>query len=203
MEAIAVLEEAGQIFVNSGHQALIALGANLPSAIGAPLATLREALRLIGESGFEITATARWRRTPAFPPGSGPDFVNGAVAARTDLTAHSALALLHDIEAQMGRTRDKRWEPRICDLDLIAYDDLVSPDAETVRAMMAARGDAAMAPAEAMTLPHPRMHERGFVLAPLADVAPDWRHPLADATVAEMLAALPEDERAAIEVIDD
>ncbi|MEO1613429.1 MAG: 2-amino-4-hydroxy-6-hydroxymethyldihydropteridine diphosphokinase, partial [Pseudomonadota bacterium] len=81
---------------------LIAMGANLPSAIGAPIDTLREALRLMGESGFSITATARWRRTPAFPAGSGPEFVNGAVAATCEAAPAEALAALHEIEARMG-----------------------------------------------------------------------------------------------------
>lgn len=203
MDAIAVFGEARRKSMNSRREMLVALGANLPSSIGAPLATLREALRLIGESDFEVAATARWRRTPAFPTGSGPDFVNGAARLETALTPEAALARLHEIEALMGRTRDARWEPRICDLDLLACGDLVAPCADRVRALMAASGEAARAAPDEMILPHPRMHERGFVLAPLADIAPDWRHPLAGATVAEMLAALPDAARAEIEVIDD
>ncbi|MEL7465889.1 MAG: 2-amino-4-hydroxy-6-hydroxymethyldihydropteridine diphosphokinase [Pseudomonadota bacterium] len=202
MDAIALLAEAERNTVNSRSEMLIALGANLPSAIGAPMATLREALRLMGESGFSISAAARWRRAPAFPAGSGPDFVNGAVLARADLAPREALSRLHEIEARMGRTRDRRWEPRICDLDLIACGDFVAPDAATVRALMAATGAAARAAPDDLILPHPRMHERGFVLAPLADVAPGWRHPLTGATVAEMLAVLPPEARAEIEVID-
>ena len=205
--AIAVFGEVRPISTNSRKKALIALGANLPSATGTPLETLTEALRLMDDSqGAEriaVTAVSRWRRSPAYPPGSGPDFVNGVAAAETDLSPEALLERLHEIEAQMGRTREKRWEPRICDLDLIAFGEVVAPGPARQRELMtlgAAAGN--LPPPGELVLPHPRMHERAFVLAPMADIAPDWRHPVKGATVAEMLAALPADDRAAVEVID-
>lgn len=172
--------------------------------------TLTEALRLLddsdsarGGSATAVRAVARWRRTPAHPAGSGPDFVNGAALLETRASPEALLARLHDIEARMGRSRDKRWEPRICDLDLIACGDAVAPGIDRVTALMALGDAAGDAPApQDLILPHPRMHERAFVLAPLADIAPDWRHPILGATVAEMLAATPEADRNAIRVID-
>ena len=201
--AITVLRKAVTILVKSRVRAHIALGANEPSAIGAPLATLEEALRLLAESGARPVATSRWRRSAAFPPGSGPDFVNGAATVETALAAGDLLAVLHDVERRLGRERRKRWGPRVCDLDLLAYGETIAPDPDEVERLMAL-GDAAgeAPPPDRMILPHPRMHERAFVLAPLADIAPDWRHPLLGQTVREMLGGLDAERLAEIEVID-
>lgn len=118
----------------------------------------------------------------------------------TTLTARDLLARLHDVEAKLGRVRRLRWGPRVCDLDLIAYGDAVLPDIETVQAFMREGATTAEAP-EQMILPHPRMQERAFVLAPLADIAPDWHHPIIGRTVTEMLAALPAALREEVTVI--
>jgi 2-amino-4-hydroxy-6-hydroxymethyldihydropteridine diphosphokinase len=178
---------------------LIALGANLPSDIGAPRATLEAALTALEARGFRVAARSRWWRTPAWPPGSGPDFVNGAAALDGPDDPAAALAALHAVEAGLGRRRSQRWEPRVCDLDLIACGARVLPDAATVRAWMAREGDDRLEPPPRLMLPHPRMQERGFVLAPLADVAPGWRHPLLGTTVAELLAALPPEATSGVE----
>lgn len=187
------------------RSALIALGANQPSEAGAPRETLEAALRLLEARGVRVAARSRWRRTPAYPPGAGPEFVNGAARLETELSPTELLDVLHAVESELGRERRKRWAPRVCDLDLIAFADAVAPDAAEVEAIMAlGPEEAGLAPApNQLVLPHPRMQERAFVLAPLCDVAPDWRHPITGVTAAEMLAALPEKERMEIEIIDD
>ena len=121
----------------------------------------------------------------------------------TTLDPESVLAILHGAEAALGRARPARWAPRVCDLDLIAIEDTVLPDRVTLeRWMTIDLGQAQTVAPPRLILPHPRMHERGFVLAPLADVAPDWRHPVTGQTVAEMLASLPEAELAEIQPLE-
>jgi 2-amino-4-hydroxy-6-hydroxymethyldihydropteridine diphosphokinase len=179
---------------------LIALGANLPSRHGAPQETLEAALAALEARGFTLEARSRWYRTPAFPPGSGPDFVNGAARIGGVDDPARLLAALHEIERTIGRTRRQRWAPRTCDLDLLACGDRVLPDRETVARWIALAPEtqAATAP-EHLILPHPRLQERGFVLRPLADVAPDWVHPVLGRDVRAMLAALPPAALAGIE----
>jgi 2-amino-4-hydroxy-6-hydroxymethyldihydropteridine diphosphokinase len=165
---------------------------------------LGSALDLVAEAnGITIHSRSRWFRTPAFPPGSGPDFVNGAAMLETALDPETVLAALHGAEAALGRVRPARWAPRVCDLDLIAIEDIVLPDRATLERWMAIDlGQAQTVAPPRLILPHPRMHERGFVLAPLADIAPDWRHPVTGQTVAGMLAALPAAELAEIQPLE-
>lgn len=179
--------------------ALVALGANLPSEKGEPRETLAAALDLLAAEGGRLTALSRWLSTPAHPAGSGPDYVNAAAAFEGFAAPEAALAALHGAEAALGRVRERRWGARSIDLDLIAFDDCVRPDRATAEAWAAnpaaARGEATP---DRLILPHPRLAERSFVLVPLAEIAPHWRHPLTGASVAEMLALRPEAERAAV-----
>jgi 2-amino-4-hydroxy-6-hydroxymethyldihydropteridine diphosphokinase len=135
------------------------------------------------------------------PAGSGPDFVNAAAAVETRLSPAAVLDALHRVEARLGRARQARWAPRACDLDLVAAGGTVLPDTETAARWMAlGQRDAAAAPAPGcLVLPHPRLHERAFVLLPLEEIAPGWRHPLTGRTPADMLSALPAGALAGIE----
>lgn len=139
---------------------LIAIGANMAGPRGeAPLETCRMALTLFPEYGIAVEACSRWYRSPAYPEGAGPEFVNAVIRVGTNLSPGELLARLHRLEARFGRRRSVPNAPRPLDLDLIDYRGLILVTEGGLR------------------LPHPRLHQRAFVLLPLSEVAPDWHHP--------------------------
>ena len=156
-------------------EAAIALGSNL----GERRVTLEHAVAQIDASIGQVQARSPWIETAAVvhpddPATEHPAFLNGVVIIRSMLDPEQILAQLLMIEQVLGRQRvdgAPPWQPRPIDLDLIYV------GARVIRT-------------ERLVLPHPRMHERDFVLRPLATVRPDWRHPLEGRTVAEMLAEL-------------
>lgn len=150
--------------------ALIALGSNL----GDRHDNIRAGLSaLVDHDDVEVRAVSKLYETA---PVGGPDdqgaYLNAALLCETTLDAAGLLALLHRIEASRERERVVRWGPRTLDLDLLVYGELVSDD-------------------PALQVPHPRQHERRFVLVPVCDVAPELVHPSLNRTMADLLADLP------------
>ncbi len=171
---------------------LIALGGNLPSTAGLPGETLLSALAALKDAGAELRAVSPFYATPCFPAGAGPDYVNAAAEIGMAGDARQMLDLLHRIEGMFGRERVQRWGRRTLDLDLIAQGQTVLPDLAGHAAWRdLPPGDQMTRAPDELILPHPRLQERAFVLIPLADIAPDWRHPVLGLTVRDMAAALP------------
>jgi 2-amino-4-hydroxy-6-hydroxymethyldihydropteridine diphosphokinase len=152
----------------------VALGANLPSAEhGSPRATLEAALALLAREGITILQRSSWWQSGPQPASEQPDFFNGVVEVETALSPAELLAVLHGVESACGRVRQQRWEARVLDLDLIDY-----------RGQPQAGGQGGDP-----VLPHPRLAERLFVLLPLQEIAPHWRHPLNGAALPDLITA--------------
>ncbi|MBV9776613.1 MAG: 2-amino-4-hydroxy-6-hydroxymethyldihydropteridine diphosphokinase, partial [Acetobacteraceae bacterium] len=122
--------------------------------------------------GIKLEAVSRWYRTGPVPASDQPDYINGVIRLSGEPDPEALLRALHRIEAEAGRTRIALNAARVLDLDLLAVGDRVI-----------ARPD--------LVLPHPRLAERAFVLDPLCDIAPEWRHPILGRTARELRDALP------------
>jgi 2-amino-4-hydroxy-6-hydroxymethyldihydropteridine diphosphokinase len=179
-------------------QVLIALGANLFNQGLSPQETLAQALHDIEIEGFSVGKCSRFFQTPAFPVGAGPDYVNAAARLQIadNLTPEQVYAPLAKIEAAHGRERVQRWGGRTLDIDLLAIEGQIAPDHAAFLhwANLDSAAQHQIAPNQ-MIVPHPRLHERAFVLVPLLDIAPDWQHPVYRQTVRQMHDALPKAER--------
>lgn len=153
----------------------IALGANLSSRFGAPRVTLETALDMLAAENIAVLKRSSWWRSAAVPASDQPDFINGVVEVETALQPADLLGRLHRIETICGRVRQQRWEARPLDLDLLDYQGRVEA------------GDPAR---ESPVLPHPRLQDRLFVLLPLQEIAPGWRHPASGNGLADLIDAI-------------
>src|SRR5215469_4201826 len=149
---------------------LIGMGGNLHSPVfGPPRETLTAALAAVEHEGISILNRSILYRSEPLPRASHPWFVNAVVSVATELGPRELLAVLQAIETRFGRIRAERNAARILDLDLLAYHGVVMQTPTLI-------------------LPHSRLHERRFVLVPLVEIAPDWRHPRLALTGGELLA---------------
>ena len=156
--------------------AWIGLGANL----GRPEATLTSALLALDalpSTRLKAVSPAYW--TPPWGDTEQPEFLNAVACVRTELAPRELLRALQDVELRLGRERgQRRWGPRVIDLDVLLVDDQIEESPE-------------------LTLPHPRLQDRAFVLVPLSDLAPDLTVP-GQGRVSELLDALPDEEMGGI-----
>lgn len=155
----------------------IGLGANLPHpSFGPPKETLEHVIDLLPQAGIRPTRRSRWYESAPVPISDQPWFVNGVIRAQTDLSPREVLQALHALEAALGRARGEPNAARPVDLDVLAIGNLVLEGPEPP------------------IVPHPRMDQRGFVLLPLAEIAPDWWHPVTGEPIAALIARLPRDQ---------
>tara|TARA_B100001939_G_scaffold347975_1_gene371735 strand:- start:3893 stop:4444 length:552 start_codon:yes stop_codon:yes gene_type:complete len=181
---------------------LIGLGSNLVSEVyGSPKNILEEALRCLGKRGVRVINVSPFYETEPVPRSDQPWFVNAVAQLHTELSCDALLAVLHDIEREMGRVRKIRWEARIIDLDLLAYHDLVMPSLAIWTNTAAETGPSVMMTGQ-IFVPHPRLHQRRFVLLPLQDVAADWRHPVFRQTAEELLANSPGEQEGVVRKLE-
>ena len=146
---------------------LIALGSSLAGRFGSREALLAAALDDFPAAGLGLVKRSAWWRSASWPDPEKPDYLNGLALVETALSPHHVLAALRRIEAAFGRRREAPNAPRTLDLDLVAHGRVVLDE-------------------PGLTLPHPRAHERLFVMGPLAEIAPEWRHPVLGETAAEL-----------------
>ena len=156
--------------MNVDDAVIIALGGNLAQEGGAVQAVLEAALTHFPAEGLTVLARSGWWRSAAWPDPAQPPFVNGVALVRTRLDPRQTLAALMRIEQAFGRRRGEPNAPRTLDLDLIAHGRLRLDEPDLV-------------------LPHPRAADRLFVMGPLAQIAPGWRHPASGATARDLAAA--------------
>lgn len=175
--------------------AFIALGSNSTLEGLSSLDLLKQAILEIHGSNLHLQAISRFFKNPAYPIGSGPNFVNAVVQVRTHEKAQNVMELLHSIEKKFGRLRLKRWGERTLDLDLLAFGQTVAPNKSVYMYWrnLDLQNQKCKIPTE-LILPHPRMHERAFVLIPLLDIAPYWIHPILKKNTEELCYNLSSEE---------
>jgi 2-amino-4-hydroxy-6-hydroxymethyldihydropteridine diphosphokinase len=147
---------------------IVALGSNLKGRFKSSEALLEAALAQFAASGLKVVARSSWWKSAAWPDPAGPEYRNGVAIVETRLSPPDTLVALHRIERAFGREREGENRARTLDLDLIAHGRAILESGE-------------------MTIPHPRAHDRLFVMGPLAELLPGWRHPVTGKT-AESLA---------------
>jgi 2-amino-4-hydroxy-6-hydroxymethyldihydropteridine diphosphokinase len=161
---------------------LIGIGSNVEGPWGPPHETVRRALTALDEAPLRLLMASRAIVTAPFGRTDQPDFVNAVAEIETDLEPRALLERLHAIERRAGRRRTLHWGPRTLDLDLLDHHGVVLS------------GLAGRAGEPPLVLPHPGIPERGFVLRPIAEIAPQWRHPVLGETASDLLKRLEESD---------
>ena len=155
---------------------LIALGSNQAGPWGTPTQTVQRAISELKTGPLKVESVSALIKTPAFGVTNQPDFVNAVAIIRTALSPQALMRRLHMTERSAGRKRTKRWGPRTLDLDLIDYHCRHIKQNGLVQ--------------KALILPHPGIVERLFVLQPISEIAPRWKHPVNHKTAAAMIQKL-------------
>ena len=154
----------------------VGLGANLtPDGFATPQAGCEAAILMLGDLGVKVIRMSRWYESAPVPPSDQPWYLNAVAEAATSFDAAETLAALHQVEAYFGRVRSVRNAARVLDLDLLDFGGQIYDQT-------------------ALKVPHPRMHERAFVLVPLRDLVADWTHPQTGQSLDALIDLLPADQ---------
>ena len=160
-----------------GSRLFIGLGANLtPDGYANPREGCIAAVLALADEGVHLSALSHWYESAPVPISDQPWYLNAVAEATTELDAASTLAALHQIERRFGRVRIERNAARVLDLDLLDFAGMVNS-------------------ANDLALPHPRLHERAFVLLPLGELCPDWVHPVSGIVIKDLIAMMPGDQQ--------
>ena len=184
------------------HKFLIALGSNISLGISEPLDIIKRATVELNKNGINLVSLSRFYETPAYPKGSGPNFINSVVKVEANYSPQKMLQTLHEIEEKFDRQRVSRWSARTLDLDLLALEAQVLPSKEIFQEWynLPLSEQREKIPSE-LIVPHPRIQEREFVLLPLLDIQPNWIHPILNKTVLQLCEELPEKIKKNIKIV--
>ena len=155
---------------------LIAFGANLNSHVGSRIVTIKCAVNDLKSRGIYFIKSSRFYETEPVPPSNYPNYINSVSIIETQLNPYELLDTLHDIEGIYGRERSFRNSPRTLDIDLLSFNNSIIKNRK-------------------IEIPHPRLHERGFIMIPLQEVAKDWKHPILNVSIRDLINNLEMDNK--------
>ena len=162
---------------------ILSLGSNLPSKFGDKFNNLKFAMSFLEGYGILIDKKSSFYETPSYPNKSKPKFINIAISIKTDLPLADLMSVLIHIEEKLERTRNKKNDPRTCDIDIVDYNGEVADfkyrDLDLV-------------------IPHKKLALRNFVLFPVQEILPNWKHPKTKEIISSLIQKLPEDDRKSI-----
>ena len=162
---------------------ILSLGSNLPSKFGDKFENIKIAINLIESSGIVIEKKSSLYETPSYPDSTKPQFVNIIISIKTNLNPVDLMIVLLHIEKKMDRKRNKKNDPRTCDIDIIDYNGQVLEF--KIKDLK-------------LKIPHEKLSNRNFVLFPLEEIIPDWKHPKTKENISAIIHKLPEEDRKAI-----
>ncbi|MEE2705199.1 MAG: 2-amino-4-hydroxy-6-hydroxymethyldihydropteridine diphosphokinase [Pseudomonadota bacterium] len=150
---------------------IIAFGANLNSHVGSPMVTIKSAISALQSRGIIFVKYSRFFETTPVPPSNNRNYINSVAIIETQMNPYELLNACHEVELMYGRERSYKNSPRTIDIDILAYNNIVIKNRK-------------------IQIPHPRLHEREFVMIPLGEIAPNWKHPFLNISISELISNL-------------
>ena len=185
------------------NEYVLILGANMPSKFGDILTTLQMCVEYIkNEEPIDLISQSKWYQSESFPDKSKPTFINVGIKIISKLEPYQILKIIDEIEKGFGRIRKRRWDARVCDIDIIYCNKKIIPTRNILKKWMSMKiEEQLITTPRTLILPHPRIQDRLFFLVPLNELSPNWRHPILGKTAKEILDSIPQNEIDVLEVI--